>query len=225
MILNPHKTPAKVNEMSISKRVYEYMLDVYWIFSSVLAIYYWTQKDWYHLSITLGTFLIPMLLWYIWDWLKLKSVWQVNALILAFTFIGYSLGSCLDLFARIAWFDKVPHTLSGPFVALLAMMLFYVLKPNHRIERADTPLLITFSFCVSVCVAGLWEIGEIILTPIVGRNLQRVDTGVTDTMQDMIVCTLGTLALMPFIPRFCRGQAGWLTAIIEAFVKTNYPEA
>jgi len=44
-------------------------------------------------------------------------------------------------------------------------------------------------------------------------------------MQDMIVCTLGTLALMPFIPRFCRGQAGWLTAIIEAFVKTNYPEA
>lgn len=62
---------------------------------------------------------------------------------------------------------------------------------------------------VLCAVAGLWEIGEFCLAPICGRDRQNVaDTGVADSVIDMIVCLLGTIGALPLADRYARGRPG-----------------
>ena len=79
-----------------------------------------------------------------------------------------------------------------------------------------------FTFLGSMAVAGLWEIGEYLASMVVGLDLQRVAlTGVSDSMQDMIVCMAGTLATLPFVKRLTDGKADLITGAVTAFVEIN----
>ena len=52
--------------------------------------------------------------------------------------------------------------------------------------------------------------------------MQRVAaTGVGDTMQDMIVCLIGTLAYLPLVRRACHGKSSVWTGMAEAFIENN----
>lgn len=195
---------------------------VYLLFSLVLIVVYAVQKDGYHLGISLGTLVVPPAMSLFYRLFRLKRVHQLDVLILAFTFLAYPLGSCLDLYRILPGFDKVAHTLSGVFVSLLCLALFYALKPGHRIEGKDAPLAMAFTFMGSMAVAGLWEIGEYLMSMVVGLDLQRVAlTGVSDSMQDMIVCMAGTLITLPFVRRLTDGKRDILTGAVAAFVEIN----
>ena len=208
-----------------AKRIYIGFATFYCLLSAVLVVLYGIRRDFYHMGISLGTFAFPILLELVWrlpDW---NRVWQLNCLILGFVFIAYPLGSCVDLFHWLPGFDKVAHTLSGTFVGILALMLYYSLKPGHGIERGDMALAICFMLVTSIAVAGLWEIGEYLLSGIVGRDLQQVlTTGVADSMQDMIACTLGTLATVPAALHGCSDKPGFLSGIVRDFVAAQFPE-
>ena len=206
-----------------AKRIYIGFATFYCLLSAVLVVLYGIRRDFYHMGISLGTFAFPILLELVWrlpDW---NRVWQLNGVILGFVFVAYPLGSCVDLFHWLPGFDKVAHTLSGPFVGILALMLYYSLKPGHGIERGDMALAICFMLTTSIAVAGLWEIGEYLVSGIVGRDLQEVAaTGVADSMQDMIVCTLGTLVLLPVPYHLCRGQRGLFSDMVRDFVAIQF---
>jgi len=76
-------------------------------------------------------------------------------------------------------------------------------------------LAICFMLVTSIAVAGLWEIGEYLVSGTVGRDLQEVAaTGVADSMQDMIVCILGTLAVLPVAYHLCREQRGLFSNMV-----------
>ncbi len=107
-------------------------------------------------------------------------------------------------------------------MSILAMAVYYMVKPGHCVERKDEKLAVLFVFFGSMGVAGLWEISEYCLAPLVGRDLQHVATsGVGDSMQDMIVCLIGTLCTLPSLSRLCRGRRSWLAAPVEVFLQNN----
>ena len=55
---------------------------------------------------------------------------------------------------------------------------------------------------------------------ITGRDVQRVLlTGVDDTMQDMIVCLVGTLIYLPQVSRFCHGRYSPLNSLALPFCR------
>ena len=197
-------------------------LACYDLFSTVLIVVYAIRKDGYHLGISIGTLAIPPALALFYKITGLKRVHQLDFLILAFTFLAYPLGSCLDFYRILPGFDKVAHTLSGVFVSVLCLVLYYFLKPTHKIETRDAALAMVFTFLGSMAVAGLWEIAEYLISLVVGLDLQRVAaTGVADSMQDMIVCMIGTLVTLPFVHRLCHGKADPLTGAVSAFVELN----
>lgn len=194
----------------------------YLLFSSVLVVVYAIQGDGYHLGISIGSLFVPPAIALFYRLLRLRPVEQLTALVTAFTFLAYPLGSCLDFYRMVPGFDKVAHTLSGVFVSLLCLILFYALKPGHAVERSDAALLIAFTFFGSMAVAGLWEVGEYLISFIVGLDLQRVAaTGVSDSMQDMIVAMIGTLATLPFAWRLAQGKRDLLTGAVDAFIELN----
>lgn len=194
----------------------------YCLFSAVLIVVYAIQKDGYHLGISLGTLVVPPAIALFYRILRLKTVHQLNFLVLAFTFLAYPLGSCLDFYRILPGFDKVAHTLSGVFVSLLCLVLYYALKPGHEIARKDAGLAMAFTFFGSMAVAGLWEVGEYLISFVVELDLQRVEaTGVADSMQDMIVAMLGTFATLPFAHRLAAGKRDLITGAVDAFVALN----
>ncbi len=194
----------------------------YLIFCAGLVVVYAIRRDMYHLGISLGTLLAPAGIRFIYRIFRWRSVEQLNFLVLAFVFLAYPLGACVDFYREIPGFDKLAHALSGAFVGLLCLVLYYAVKPGHAIERRDRALALCFVFFGSMAVAGLWEIAEYFVNRITGIDVQRVAaTGVADTMQDMIVCLLGTVALLPFASMLCDGRHNALTGGVEAFVELN----
>lgn len=136
--------------------------------------------------------------------------------------LGYTLGSVWEFYLLIPNYDKIVHTLSGVFVSMLALALYCVVKPEHRLEARDRVLAALFVFFASMAVAGLWEIAEYFVNLITGRDVQRVAlTGINDTMQDMIVCMIGTLAYLPLVVRACKGRKSVLTGMGEALIENN----
>ena len=55
-----------------------------------------------------------------------------------------------------------------------------------------------------------------------GRDLQNVAaTGVGDSMQDMIVCMIGTLAALPAAAQLAGGKSGLLSGAVRTFAEKN----
>lgn len=214
--------------MSVSQReaafsgAYRAYIAAYYFLCISMCIYYGAAKDTYHLLISLGTLAVPPAITLAYRIMKLRRSYQLDMLIIGFTTIAYPLGGCIDLYRRIPGFDKLAHGLSGVFVTVLCIILFIQLKPGHTVTHADIPLAIAFAFLGSMAVAGLWEIGEYIISGIVKMDLQRVlSTGVSDSMKDMLICMAGTVISLPAIPRLANGRDGILTSPIRAFAELN----
>ena len=197
---------------------------LYLLLCAGMAVAYALKRDGYHLGISLGALAIPIAMALFYRLTGLKVIHQLDFLVLAFTLLAYPLGSCLDFYARFPGYDKLVHMLSGAFVSLLCILLYCVLKPGHRIEKQDLPLAILFTFFGSMAVAGLWELGEYAISLLTGRDVQHaIDTGVGDTMQDMLVCMLGTLATLPLLRSVAMGRHSFLTGPVDAFLFKLYP--
>ena len=197
---------------------------LYLLLCAVLAAVYALKRDGYHLGISLGALAIPIAMALFYRLTGLKVVHQIDFIILAFTLIAYPLGSCLDFYARFPGYDKLMHMLSGAFVSVLCILLYCALKPGHRIGRGDFALALLFTFFGSMAVAGLWELAEYGINLVTGRDVQHVlDTGVGDTMQDMLVCMIGTIATLPLLRPLSQGRQTRFTAPIDAFLERNLP--
>jgi len=62
-----------------------------------------------------------------------------------------------------------------------------------------------------------------LMSGLTGQDLQFVAaTGVSDTMQDMICCLIGTVAFLPSAIRLSRGRGDWLTGAVSDFIQENY---
>ena len=197
---------------------------LYLLLCAVLAAVYALKRDGYHLGISLGALAIPIAMALFYRLTGLKVVHQIDFIILAFTLIAYPLGSCLDFYARFPGYDKLMHMLSGAFVSVLCILLYCALKPGHRIGSDDFWLALLFTFFGSMAVAGLWELAEYGINLVTGRDVQHVlDTGVGDTMQDMLVCMIGTIATLTLLRPLSQGRQTRFTAPIDAFLERNLP--
>ena len=205
-------------------RVNRIFFPFYLLLCAGMSVLYALKRDGYHLGISLGALAIPVALLLFYRLTGLKLVHQLDFIILAFTLIAYPLGSCLDFYARFPGYDKLIHMLSGAFVSILCILLYCALKPERRIGRGDFWLALLFTFFGSMAVAGLWELAEYGINLVTGRDVQHVlDTGVGDTMQDMLVCMIGTIATLPLLRPLSQGRQTRFTAPIDAFLERNLP--
>lgn len=122
---------------------------------------------------------------------KVKFPEHMEFAYLFFLFIAQFLGSVVNLYASIYWFDSFAHFVSGILAAVFALaILFWFQKYNHKSVAFNVFFIIAFS----LMVASLWEFFEFTMDQITGGDTQKVlETGVVDTMKDMIVAFLGAI--------------------------------
>ncbi|NLX95040.1 MAG: hypothetical protein GXY83_02570 [Rhodopirellula sp.] len=125
---------------------------------------------------------------------------ELELLTIAFVFAALFLGETRDYYNRYWWWDIALHTTSGGLLGVLGLLLVYVLNENPRIDLQMRPGFVAFfAFCFAVAVGAMWEIFEFAMDNFFGTNMQKPmfddPSGLTDTMWDLIVDTLGALVV------------------------------
>lgn len=200
------------------------MLAVYLLTGITLIVFYALRKNRYLLVQSAGTIAVLLAIFGILKLLKIQPVYSLYAVIIGFTFSAYTLGVACGLYKVLPLYDKLLHMASGTVVMMFAPVLFYVLKSGHAPQKSDCRLAVCFCILTSLSVAGLWEIAEYILSLLTGIDPQNVlASGVSDTMIDMIVCTLGTLSAVPPLLRLYEtGRGGILYTPTQVFIEKNF---
>ena len=104
---------------------------------------------------------------------------------LIFIFLAHYMGVTLEVYNKWEGFDKVVHTFSGILTAYVGML--FLPKGINKIW-----FKVLFILAFSAMCAFLWETFEFVCNILFGGDAQRVaETGVTDTMMDMIVAFIG----------------------------------
>lgn len=136
-----------------------------------------------------------------------------------FVYSAIFLGSAVDLYDKIWWWDTALHTLSGVALGFIGFVTMHTLYARHRVNMGPFFLAI-FSFVFAVALGALWEIFEFTADNLIGTNMQK--NGLRDTMWDLIVDTLGALfiATLGYF-QFQSQNKFFLKSIIESFQKLN----
>ena len=124
---------------------------------------------------------------------KLKFSVMLELIYLLFIILSCLFGSILRFYSMIYWFDSFVHYISGMLTALLAFVLLIYMK---KYKEKDLIFHIVFMILVTLSVAACWEIFEFTADSLLGGDAQRVlETGVTDTMKDIICALLGSVLI------------------------------
>lgn len=121
---------------------------------------------------------------------KIELPSLIETIYFVFIIVACLLGSVLKFYGIIYWFDSFVHYISGILTAVLA---FIILIKLGKFKDKDLAFNILFMILVTLSVAVLWEMFEFTADNLLGGDAQKVlETGVTDTMKDMICAFLGS---------------------------------
>ncbi len=168
----------------------------------LLALY---ERQWLNALVVFAIMLVTMAPGVLAGRFRVYIPAEFELLVVIFLFAAFFLGEVRGYYARFWWWDIVLHATSGLLLGLLGFLLVYVLNENQRIELHMRPRFVAlFAFTFAVAMGALWEILEFGMDQLFGMNMQKPmfgdNSGLTDTMWDLIVDALGAFAI---------SAAGW----------------
>jgi len=157
--------------------------------------------------------------------LEIPAEFHLTAVI--FILASLYLGEVYDFYHQFWWWDIALHATAGLLMGILGFLLVYVLNESHRVELHMTPAFIAFfAFTFAVTVGTAWEIFEFSMDQILGTQMQKPmlgdESGLTDTMWDMIVNAVGggVISLMGWW-YLKQGQSFFVKDWIRKFIARN----
>jgi len=152
---------------------------------------------------------------------------EFQLLAVIFVFSALFLGEIQSYYEKIWWWDIALHTSSGLLMGIFGFLLVYVLNESERIDIHMRPRFVAFfAFLFAVAVGALWEIFEFSMDQLIGVDMQKAMfddlSGLTDTMWDMIVNTLGALLICGLGWWYMiRRKQSFIEAWINKFIERN----
>jgi hypothetical protein len=152
---------------------------------------------------------------------------EIQIVAVLFVFATLFLGEVRGYYERFWWWDGTLHTLSGLLLGLLGFMFVYVLNEDEQVDlhmRASFVALFAFFFAVGL--GGLWEIFEFGMDRFFGTNMQPATagdpSGLTDTVQDLIVDTIGAAIVSLAGWRYlARARRSYVDSWAKRFIQRN----
>lgn len=120
-------------------------------------------------------------------------------------------GEMFGAYDKFWWWDDMLHTVSGVVVGLIGFLAVYFF--NARYNMHISPLFVAvFAFTFAITVGVVWEVFEFTMDALFGFYMQRWNlppdavligreyqgSGLRDTMSDLIVAGVGSLAAAVF---------------------------
>jgi hypothetical protein len=162
------------------------------VFSIVLIAVTMFTGHWvgmFNAGLTLFVTFIPNILQKKWNIVYPIEIWVV---VLLFVMAALIFGEIFDFYYKFGWWDDVLHTLSGFVIAMVAFIFIKQLNENVDIRVTLSPFFAAlFAVSFSMAISVVWEIFEYSMDTWFGVNMQK--SGLVDTMNDLIVATIGAV--------------------------------
>ncbi len=145
---------------------------------------------------------------------KIKITSAMELVYIIFIILAQFVGSVVNLYNKVWWYDLFAHFLSGILTAILSLVIldwFGIYKEKNK----GFNFLFIISF--TLMIASLWEFLEFGVDTFFGMNVQHsIDTGVRDTMEDMLIAFLGSLIVsISYLVENKIGKNGFLKKIVS----------
>ncbi|MDG2005220.1 MAG: hypothetical protein P8J20_18005 [Novosphingobium sp.] len=144
-----------------------------------------------------------------------------------FIFATLFLGEVLDFYHRVWWWDHALHGSAGVLLGLFGFLFVYLVNENEMVDVNLKPSFVAlFAFCFSVTLGAVWEIFEFAMDQLFGFEMQKPkwddETGLTDTMWDLLVDTIGAAIMAGvgwlYMRRARRARTDhWLRRFVERY--------
>jgi hypothetical protein len=172
----------------------------------------------------MGLTLAPVLLR---DRLSVRMPYAFQILVIVFVFASLFLGEVWEFYVRYPWWDSFLHFGSGLLLGMLGFMLIYLMNEDERVHLGMMPgFMALFAFCFALALGVLWEILEFAADELFGMQMQKPmfgdESGLTDTMWDLILDTLGAaiISLYGYV-YMRRGARSFISDWITRFTRDN----
>ncbi|MBT0669147.1 hypothetical protein HT136_12320 [Novosphingobium profundi] len=152
---------------------------------------------------------------------------EIQVFAVAFVFATLFLGEVGDFYEKFWWWDIALHTCSGVLLGLAGFLTLYLLNETETVSVHMRPLFLAiFAFFFSVGLGAIWEIFEFAMDQFFGLTMQKPmlgdPSGLTDTMWDLIVDTLGAFAssllgLLYMLQARKEGRRDWLQRFVARY--------
>ncbi|MCI7803866.1 MAG: hypothetical protein MR503_02145 [Oscillospiraceae bacterium] len=106
-----------------------------------------------------------------------------------FDIFAAALGSVINLYKYIGFYDRFVHYLSGILLAEAGMLIISYIFSVRKIEK-DNLIMMLFAFFFSASCAGFWEIYEFTADNLLKTNMQGANN---NTMGDIVSGVLGAV--------------------------------
>jgi hypothetical protein len=141
-----------------------------------------------------------------------------------FVFLSLFLGSAFDFYYKFWWWDVVLHTSSGFLLGIVGFIMLFVLNQTDQLPQGIKPsFLCFFGITFAVTLGVVWEIFEFAvdrLWPVI--NMQSNETGVVDTMKDLIVDTVGAVVVAMMAYAYLKtGRYSFIADGVRGFLRKN----
>ncbi len=130
---------------------------------------------------------------------------EFEFVIVVFIYASLFLGEVGGYYDRFWWWDTVLHGGVGFAMAFAGFLYLFILYKN-RLLNLSPWLFALFSFSFSMALGAMWEIFEFSMDTFLGMNMQRTETGVVDTMLDLIVNAIGAFIASLLAYEFIRQE-------------------
>jgi hypothetical protein len=195
----------------------------YWSFRALLITSFLISiytKNYFNLIISLITLVLTFLPSMIEKKYKIDYPGEFEIFILIFLFASMFLGEIYTFYHRFWWWDLMLHTISGLTLALIAFSLIYMLNSEEKLRINLSPgFMVLFAFCFAVALGAIWEIFEYAMDNFFNLNMQK--SGLVDTMEDLIVDSIGALIVSIMGLFYFRGRLRFLKKISDKFKAHN----
>ena len=137
---------------------------------------------------------------------------------IALMLLLFALGSFLDFYNKIHWWDDVSHYLGGLLIGFIGFFMIYTF---HYIERlkTGTGLIILFTFSFSLAMGAVWEIFEFSMDYFFGYDMMK---GLVNTATDLILDAFGALVAAIFGGFYIKNsKPGFVGRLTKKFLEWN----
>ena len=158
---------------------------------------------------------------------KTKIVIPSNMYIayILFLYGAVFLGEVRDYYYRVPHWDMILHTCSGAMLGALGFSVVNILNKNEKVHVKLSPGFVAFfAFAFAITLGVVWEIYEFLADGALGLNMQkfalRDGTGligrdaVVDTMQDLIVDSIGAFVISFIGYISLKYKKGWIEKLL-----------
>lgn len=147
---------------------------------------------------------------------------EFEIVIVVFIFASFYLGEIQSFYYRFWWWDGLLHFISGLIIALLAFTLVWILNSEKKVRMKLSPGFIAlFAFCFALTIGVVWEIFEFGIDFFTNNTYMMQETGIVDTMWDLILDSIGAFLVSLLGYLYLRGGIKYFRRWEEDFIELN----